>query len=810
MPVIKALAVQQLHATFDVKRLPWKDSSEIPLSKSIKNGINPFQGRAMQALELAQQINTAGFNIFLSGEADLGRSYMLLSYLEPRAAKMEKAADLIYVQNFTNPDEPSLLSLPAGYGQKLKKSLKDFLIKLRTTLTKILNTPQFQKDRSALLETFNFSRSDILDEMHSAARENDFYLDLDESGSITLSPLEEEKIKNPETLSIKAKPLKSKIKKKGAILARSLMTYTQELNKIEEFFQQKEEALEIKAMRQALEEIFPAFIKSISPKTPIPALDTYLQGLKNDLIENYHFFLPKNHPIKNEELPSSPADSELSRYNINIFVDNSASKGAPIIVEDNPTLANLMGSMERESELGALVTDFTLIRAGSLQRANGGFLILHVADLLQHPQSWEALIRALRSSKAKIEDSLELSDQPIRTRSLSPEPLTLNVKVILIGDEDIYEELLYHDERFAKLFPIKAHMHDQVIKNSINIKHYLTQASIIIKEADLLPFDRSALAWLIDLGSHLSEDQKKLSLKFPLIRNYMIEASALAKSRNLKIVSSEILEEAYANRNFRANLMEEIFMEDYDRQLIKVETSGSAIGQVNGLSITMQGDFEFGLPHRISCTVGVGHDGIIDLEREADLGGPIHTKAMLILKSYLTKMFARKKPLVLNASLYFEQSYAGIEGDSASGAELVALLSALADTPVRLDLAFTGALGNSGQIMAVGGVSLKIEGFYKVCARKGLTGSQGVIIPADNMDQLMLSPEILSSVQNNRFAIYAVRNIEEALYLLTGLPAGKARKDGRFTKGSLFDLVDRRLHLLGSYAQSAFRNPRKD
>ncbi|MDE5879640.1 MAG: ATP-dependent protease, partial [Desulfovibrio sp.] len=288
----------------------------------------------------------------------------------------------------------------------------------------------------------------------------------------------------------------------------------------------------------------------------------------------------------------------------------------------------------------------------------------------------------------------------------------------------------------------------------------------------------------------------------------MIEAAALAQLRGLAQVDAATLEDAYAARTYRANLEEEIFMEEYDREIIKVQTSGTAVGQVNGLSVTWHGNYEFGLPHRISCTVGVGQDGIIDLEREADLGGPIHTKAMMILKSYLTDLFARTKPLMLSASLYFEQSYAGIEGDSASGAELAALLSALAEVPMRLDLAFTGAVSHSGQIMAVGGTTRKVEGFFKVCGRHGLTGSQGVIIPHDNVDHLMLSPEVLEAVEAGRFAIYPVRRMEEALMLLSGLPAGRRRANGRFTPGSLYDLVDRRLERLGCYAQTAFRRGR--
>lgn len=806
MSSLNPLPPDRLHATFDPSRLEWEHSGQIALAK---NGRSPFHPRAMQALDLALQVNNPGYNVYLSGEADLGRSHMLLTYLRPKAAKMDTAPDLIYVHNFANPDEPILLRLPTAYGKKLKAALKELLEKTGSGLEKILKSRPFQQERAKVLEDFHTERSELLYTMHSFAHAHGFELELDDEG-LALSPLEETDKKNTHNLFTAKSGFSSGKSKKGAALARELLSKLQILHNMEEAFHLKEQDLQRRAMEEVLNKLFPQLEKQIALKSPPAGLESYLNALKTDMLDNCQAFLPHGKNPKTEESGACQTDSILSRYAVNIFVDNSEHDGAPIIVEDNPTVSNLLGCMERESELGALVTDFTLIRSGSLQKANGGFLILHVEDLLQHPQSWDALMRSLRSSTAKVEEGSEPPEGMIMARSLSPQPLNFDTKVILIGDEEVFEELLIHDERFGKLFRIKAHMNDQVERNGANIKAYLNQIAQIAQEAQLLPFDRSALAWLIDLGSHLCEDQKRLSLRFPLIRNFMIEASALAENQNLDAVSGEILEQAYAARNYRASLIEEIFMDDYDRQMIKLMTSGSAIGQVNGLSLIMQGDFEFGLPHRISCTVGVGHDGIIDLEREAELGGPIHTKALLILKSYLTRMFARKKPLVLNASLYFEQSYAGIEGDSASGAELVALLSALADIPVRQDLAFTGALGYSGQIMAVGGVTRKIEGFYKVCSKKGLTGSQGVIIPSDNIDHLMLSPELLKSVRDERFFIYAVRNIEEALFLLTGMAAGKTHKNGGFTKGSLFDLVDKRLENLGCYAQSTFRRPRKE
>ena len=350
-------------------------------------------------------------------------------------------------------------------------------------------------------------------------------------------------------------------------------------------------------------------------------------------------------------------------------------------------------------------------------------------------------------------------------------------------------------------------MTETVERTAADIRSWLIRVAGIIDETHLLPFSRTALAGLVDFSSRVAEDQRKLSLKFPLMRDVMIEASAMAAMKQSALVEAEHLEEALEARMYRANLVEELYMEEYDRELIKVRTSGSAVGRVNGLSVSWYGDFEFGLPHQISCTVGVGHGGIIDLEREAELGGPIHTKAMLILKSYLVDQFARNKPLVMTGSLCFEQNYGGIEGDSASGAELAALLSALSGVPLKLSLAITGAVSQSGQIMAVGGVSRKIEGFFGICSRRGLTGEQGVIVPRDNVDHLMLSPRIREAVDTGKFGIYPVEHITEALELLTGIPAGKPLKNGGFTRGSLYDLVDRRLQEFGHSAEHAYSKP---
>ncbi len=811
MAATAPLLPHKLHTTCDPAKIPWKNSGEIPFERLCKNGNAVFQPRALQALEMALRIKNAGFHIYLSGNPDLGRSHMLLSCLKPAASQLDTPPDLVYVQNFSSPDAPLLLHLPAGHGRKFREAIQKLMDDIPGNLERRLATPNFIRERAVLMEKFQKIRSGLLSKMNHVAAHKGFNLDIDENGGLTLYPVSKGKKLDEDELASLDSAARQDIKRKGDTLTKDLVGLMRQLNSAEDSFHDDESGLERRAMTATLETLLDPLEQKFMKLCPSPHMKNFLRDFRADIIKNTDAFLPREQHDKSDEPRFSlQAENFLNRYSINLFVDNSGLHGAPLIVEDNPSALNLLGCVERESEMGALVTDFTLIRNGSLHRANGGFLVLHADDILHHPFAWEGLLRALRANQARIEDGGDMTDTAARARSLRPDPLDLNVKVILIGNEETYEYLLDNDDKFSRIFRIKAHMAESAERNAANIRLYLGQIAKIAMDAGLMPFDASALAWLVDAGSKFCEDQKRLSLKFPVLRRLMIEADALAAMGGSQVVDAAFLDSAHRASFYRANLVEEELMEEYGRSVIKVQTSGTAVGQVNGLSVTWEGDYEFGLPHRISCSVGVGHDGIIDLEREAELGGPIHTKAMLIIKSFLADLFARKKPLVLTASLYFEQSYGGIEGDSASGAELAALLSALADVPVRLDLAFTGALGQAGQIMAVGGVTRKIEGFYKVCARRGLTGTQGVLIPWDNIDHLMLSPEIVESVSRGQFAIYPVRDMAEALYLLTGLPAGKRRKNDTFTPGSIYDRVDRRLNQLGCHAQNAFRKQKSE
>ncbi len=814
MATVSVLPAHKLSISTDMKHIPWESSDHIPTPR---NGAkHMLQPRALKAMELALYMQHEGYNVYLCGGAHLGRSYMVRETLLPHARKAATPADMIYLYNFSDADKPILLRLPAGQGRIFKKMLQDVVNKIRKELPRHFETELYITSRSKILDAFQESKSGILKRMNELAKAKGFSLDVDDGGGVTLYPLVEGKRLSEEEFEHLETEVRQVFKRKADALMNTMSGHMRHLTRVEQELRENEKQLERTVAVRMLEKILKPVQESFLRKHPDETLKKYLEAFYQDVLDNLDSFTARegvggqgSSPMAMDFAHAMQQEPDMGRYDINVFVDNTKTKGAPLIFEEHPTVSNLLGCIERESEMGALITDFSLIKAGSLHKANGGYLVIRIEDILQHYQAWEGLLRSLRSGFARIEDATEGQESAARTKSIEPQRIDLQVKVILIGSEGIYETLLEGDERFSKLFRIKAHLSEQAERNAQNIRHYLQRLQQIIKNTGLPTFDKSALAWLVDYSSRLVEDQRRLSLKFPLLREIMMEASARAAQQGQDVVNAEFLQQAADDKHYRANLVQDVFLEEYDRNIIKVRTSGEAVGLVNGLSVTGHGDFEFGLPHQISCTVGVGHGGIIDLEREAELGGPIHTKAIMILKSYLTALFARRHPIVLTGSICIEQCYAGIEGDSASGAELVSLLSAIAEVPVRLDLAFTGALNQSGQIMAVGGVSHKIEGFFNVCHRHGLTGTQGVLIPHDNVENLMLSPRIMEAVQNGSFAIYPIKHIDEALELLTGLSAGKRRKDESFTKGSLYALVATRLQSLSAFAAKEVKVPKK-
>ncbi|SMF32657.1 ATP-binding protein [Desulfovibrio gilichinskyi] len=794
----KQLSPSKLRSKLDPEKIQFADSSEIPITTGT---YDPFQPRALQAFRMALAISGSCHNVYLSGESNLGRSYFAREYFELRAAKQPVPPDQLYLYNFADEDKPIAVSLPAGNGKKFKTTLSDAVTLIKEKLPAWFEREPHLKAHERISRTFQDERDDLVSDMEELAKRNGFSLEVDDHDGLTLIPLIEGRILSDEEFERLDQEFKKTLRNSADDLLAEVTTILRQISKTEEGFRKDERKLHQDSAKELLKDIMAPLHKNFNQYEKIK---TYLEDVEEELLDNIDLFMAKEaQPIAlptGLHIPdSSPTEDLFSRFDVNLLVDNSTTKGAPVVMADHPTAFNLLGSIDRESEMGALYTDFTLIRAGAIHKANHGYLIMYAEDVLTNPSSWEGLLRALRTGKAKLEDPGD-GDQ-IRTKSLEPEPIPLELTVILIGSEETYEILLYNDERFGKYFKLKAHMQLTAERNAANIRRFVEVLGKVIHDTKLIPFNREALAGLVDYSSRLAEDQKRISLGIPFMKEVMVEASALAVLDGKKIVDRESLNEAIEMRDYRSNLYEDEFMTEYDREVIKVETSGKGVGRANGLSVTMFGDYEFGLPHQISCTVGVGHGGIIDLEREARMGGPIHTKGMMIIKSYLVGLFAQDKPIVLTGSLCFEQSYAGIEGDSASGAELATLLSALSGVPIKFNYAFTGAVSQTGSIMAVGGVNRKIEGFYEVCRRRGFSGEQGVLIPADNVVNLMLRHEIVEAVEQGKFHIYPVKTIEEALSILTGVKIGKISHGRKFPLGSLYRKADDRLAELAEIAR---------
>ncbi|MBT8763105.1 AAA family ATPase [Desulfohalobiaceae bacterium Ax17] len=790
-----ALGPTSLRVKLNPKKISFAESTKPSYASSVV-----YQQRALEALELALYIQKKGYNVYLSGEPGLGRTYFVSSFLKPRALQGETPVDWIYVYNFDDPDRPLAISLPPGQGKELKRDLAKAIKKIRQAIPVAFEQDNYVQRHDRLIKEFNAARDNLLDRMEEHANLSGFSLNM-EDGALTLYPLMEGKVLTPDEFERLDPDVKKKLKTQSNKIMEALLALSRQITKEEQDLRESEKKLDQEIAGEKIDLV----LKKIKKKyAGIPRLKKYFDSLKKDILDNLDQFRPKTQSQEHAQEILGGGEDFFHRYEVNLFVDNSSQKGAPIIIEDNPSYFNLLGCIERETELGTYYTDFTLLKAGSIHRANGGYLIVRAEDILSHPSTWEGLLRCLRAGKSSVDEPAEHYDL-IRTKTIEPEAIPLKVKVIIIGSDELYDLLLENDERFRKLFKIKAHLQDNVVRNDENIQKYVQILTRMARENQLKPFTRDGLAVLVDYSSRLAQDQQRLSLHFSEMREVMIEADAYAALKNKKKVNAKMVRKALKAREHRLNLYEEEFLSDYDRELIKVQTKGSAVGRANGLSVTSIGDFVLALPHQISCTVGVGHGGIIDLEREAELGGPIHTKGMMILKSYLQNLFAQDKPLVLAGSLCIEQSYAQIDGDSASGAELAALLSALADIPINLSLAFTGAMSQSGAIMAVGEVTRKVEGFFEVCKRRGLTGEQGVIIPKDNITHLMLKEEVILAVKEKKFHIYAVENIEQAMEILTGVKAGRRLKKGGFTKGSIYWAVDKRLRELAYLAEKKVR-----
>ena len=769
------------------------------------------QDRALEAIHFAAEIEQEGYNLFVLGPPGTGKHTTVLRILKEKAAKEPVPPDWVYLNNFVTPHQPKALCLPTGQGRELQSAMKQLVDELRAAVPAAFESEDYRNRRQALEESARERQEKAFQGLREKAEAKGIALVRTPMG-FAFAPMEDGAVMEPKAFN--ALPAEERKRIEGEIEA--LQAELEEIVKqIPGWAKEHRDALRELNREVTAQTIDQPIDKLNARFGEIPGIGDHLEEVREDLLDNVHSLLQleiasQQSAAETAGLGQGPAPGHgqingFKRYAVNLVVSGEDSEGAPVVFENNPTLANLIGRVEHISEMGALITDFTLIKGGALHRANGGYLILDVRKVLTQPFAWEALKRALKSGEIRIESAGQMMSL-ISTVSLEPGDIPLKAKVILCGEPLLYYLLGQYDLEFATLFKVAADFGGSMDRAAQGESLFARQLAAMIRREKLRPLDRGAVARVIEHSARLAEDAEKLSINLRAIADLTREADFFAGKAKAKVTGAAHVQQAIDAQIRRADRLRERSYEAIQRGILLVDTEGATVGQVNGLSVLQLGNFAFGRPSRITARVRVGGGKVIDIEREVELGGPLHSKGVLILSSYLASHFAIDKPLSLAASLVFEQSYGGIDGDSASSAELYALLSALAEVPIKQNLAVTGSVNQNGQVQAIGGVNEKIEGFFDICKQRGLSGEQGVLIPATNVMHLMLRQEVIDAVKAGKFHIYPVETIDQGIELLTGRPAG-ARGDapeggGVFPAESINRLVEDRL---GAFAEARRR-----
>ena len=777
------LKPQDLRLKCEPSQFEFETTDELPAWDGVIG-----QERALRALELGLGIKDSGYNIFACGVPGTGKATIIRSRLEKIAEKEPIPDDWCYVYNFSAPDIPKAINLKAGMGRRFQTDMEDLIAYLKDTLPKVFESKEYNEEKSRLIEGTNKAKEALFEELVNRGQELGFQIKAGKTG-ITITPLYKGRpIEKEEVERLDPEELRT-IEEKEKIIHSEIRDFLAKARILDKESEDKIDELNRRSVNFAIE----GRIKELKERySEYKRVIEYIEEVHEDILRNFRDFIPAEGPQFLIPFAEEMGERAIQRYRVNLLVDNSKGKGAPVIEETHPTYPNLIGRIEKKARFGTLQTDFTMIKAGSILLANGGYLILNVLDVLRSPFVWDALKRVIKKKEVKVEDVAELYGF-VTTTGMKPEPIPVDLKIILIGNPLLYSLLQFYEEDFSKLFKVKADFDTRVANTTEGALQYANFIARLCREEDLLPLHREAVSAVIEYSSRLVDHKGKLSLRFSEIVNLIQEANFWATKEGRKAIEREDIEKALEEKVFRSNLIEEKIQEAIEEGTILVDTEGEKVGQVNGLSVHFLGDYMFGRPSRITARTFIGRKGIINIEREADLSGKTHNKGVLILSGYLGGHYAQDQPLSLSASLAFEQSYSGIDGDSASAAELAAIISSLAEVPIKQNLAVTGSINQHGEIQPIGGVNEKIEGFFMTCKKKGLTGDQGVIIPESNLKNLALKDEVVKAVEEGRFHIYAVKDIDDVIELLTGRPAGKRLKDGRFPKDMVNHLVYERL-----------------
>ncbi|HOI93455.1 MAG TPA: ATP-binding protein [Syntrophobacter fumaroxidans] len=784
------LSVKELRAYIEPETLPFETTASLEAPGARVVG----QERAIDAIQFGMGMKTSGYNIFIAGPAKAGLTFMGKSFIEERARKEPTPPDWCYVFNFKEQDKPKCLKVSPGRGKALKKDMNEFIDTLQAKIPEVFDSDDYRAKESEVHQAFEKQRREIIDELSQQAKDQGFILQFSQVGMVIIPANKEGEPMTQEDLRHLGEEERLVLREKSDELHEKMKEAIKQIREAEAEFKEKHTKLDNEIALFVVGQLMDTYEERYKDDEQVLE---YLKMVQEDILENIEDFKKKPEAAQQQGQPGTPfpmptRETAMRKYDVNVLIDNSETEGAPVVIESNPAYPNIFGSIERQAWFGALFTDHTMIKAGALHKANGGYLVMKALDLLKWFVTYEALKRALRDGEVRIEDLGELYGI-FSTRTIRPEPIPLNVKIVLTGDPYIYQLLYTYDDRFQKLFKVKAHMDDQMDRSDEKLLQCAGMISRYCEDHKLRHLDRTGVSRVLEYSVELTEDRDKLTLEFGTIGDLLKEANYFAGIEGCEFVKREHVEQAIKKRIYRSNLIEERMKEMMLKDIFWVETTGGKVGQVNGLSVLMAGDHVFGRPNRITCSVSVGREGMISIDRESKMSGPTHTKGLIILSSILKDRFAHNKPISLNASLCFEQSYGMVDGDSASSTELYVLLSAIADVPIKQGIAVTGSVSQKGEIQPIGGVNHKVKGFFDICKHKGLTGKQGVMIPSKNVRNLMLDQEVIDAVKEGKFHIWPVATIEEGIELLTGMKAGKLQPDGTYPEGTLFRKVDERL-----------------
>ena len=789
----KELSYKDLKMTCNSNLFHFETTEEL---ESIDTGIG--QARGIKAMEFGVNVNVKGYNLYIEGPSGVGKTMYTKNYLEKIANKKKVPLDWCYIYNFENPNEPIAVSLPAGQGKEFKEAMEGFITEIKKDIKKTFNADDFEKEKKLIKQEFEEKRNKLMDALTEDALKFGFQVKSSQNG-IYMMPVIDGNAVEEEEFEKLDEEVKKEFEEKSVIVQEKVMDVIGQIKQIERQSDKKISEWQSNVALLTVN-VHINYLKSKYKK--YKKINKFLNDIKKDILKNVSLFLVDEtaQQQNNQQPPVNKQQDPSLNYRVNLFVDNSNREGAPVIMDYDYSYHNIFGKLEYENYYGSLKTDYTMLKPGLLHQANGGYIIFQAQDLLTNGICYEALKKALRIKQIGIENTADQRSSMVMV-SLKPEPIPLDLKVLLVGNSNIYHSLLAMDSDFKKLFKIKVEFEDDAPITEDNVNKLARFVHGFCEQEGLPHLDKSAMAKIVEYSSRLAGDNDKLSTRFNDLSQIVGEAATWARLSKSKVVTEKFVSKALEERVDRVKKYDSKYLEMIKENSLLINTSGSEIGEINGLTVMTIGDYTFGKPAKITVNTYTGKNGIINIEREVELSGSSHSKGVLILSGYLGEMFAQDMPLCLTASICFEQLYNGVDGDSASSTELYGLLSSLSGIPINQSIAVTGSVNQKGHIQPIGGVNEKIEGFFQICKMRGLDGTHGVMIPVQNVKNLQLSDEVVEAVKNKQFHIYSISTIEEGIEVLTGVPAGKKDKDGHFPAGTINHLVYEKLKKYSEVSQ---------